>query len=303
MTLRQNWYDHKFARIARRLRNYPRGRSSSAGKWDVLADLASGTSSNLFLGVYGDVAIMDLLGKFGILNALASRGIDHPVLELDLSNPYRHILRLYQQAAGPDALVAEFVFRYADFSGIRTSPGADGYPCLHLEWLLLQNPTRNFDADHSALPDQNHPALQMGGMTLSLLARMSRYLGVDGIFTVPANMHSALFFARSYLATTHQVQLNLAALARAVRKLGRLEVAWAERWGDLLHSQTGENYRWEPATMVSPNTVALKSALKKAASPAVDDAPEERDFLIRPGLRFKRLPDGRVERDYSSGRP
>ncbi len=213
--LKRSRYHRKFARISRKLRDYPRGRSSQLGEWDLFEDLTSGSSSNLFLGVDGDLAIMDLLGEFGLLDALAEQGIGHPLLDLELSDAYRHILRLYDGEITPGRLVAELVFRRTLLS--RTlEPVAENnrHPCLHLEWILLQNPHRRFDGDHPALPQQEHPGLALGDMVLSLIAQMARVLRMSGIVTVPANLHSALFFLRYYLALSPRSHAERLALQR-----------------------------------------------------------------------------------------
>lgn len=304
MIFQHLWLGHKFARVARRMRNYPRGRSSERSGWDVTADLTSGGSSNLFLGVYGDVAIMDLLRAFGLLDALARQGIDRPILDLDLSDPHKHILRMYQQEIGEDSLVTEFVVRYTSFSPVQKPAPAEAqeqHPCLYLEWLLLQNPTRSFDAEHAAMPDQEYPPLALGDMALSLMARMARYIGVSGIVTVPANLHAALYFATRYQALTQRVQVALAALDQAASHFGRLEIAWAERWGDLLESRTGHPYRWTPETLVLPLTGALNSAVKLARRRDSTTPEPKLSFTIRQGVRLLRRPNGTVAREYVDG--
>ena len=138
----------------------------------------------MFLGVYGDVAIMDLLGEFGLLAALAKRGIGHPILDLDLSDAYRHILRLYDGEIAPSKLAAELMFRRTLLSrSIKPVAEKSQHPCLLLEWILLQNPHHRFDKAHPALPQQDYPGLALGDMVLSLIAQMGRVMHMCGIVT------------------------------------------------------------------------------------------------------------------------
>ncbi len=299
--LKRSRYHRKFARISRKLRDYPRGRSSQLGEWDLFEDLTSGSSSNLFLGVYGDLAIMDLFGEYGLLDALAEQGIGHPLLDLELSDAYRHILRLYDGEITSGRLLAELVFRRTLLA--RTlEPVAENnrHPCLHLEWVLLQNPHRRFDGDHPALPQQEHPGLALGDMVLSLIAQMARVLRLSGVVTVPANLHSALFFLRYYLALSPRVQAELLALKRAAKRFGRAEVAWGEQWGDLLEHGTGRPYRWRPSEMVQPLNDELHAWFKGNERYTREMERCQPRFIIRKGVRVRSLADGQVVRDYQT---
>lgn len=302
MDLKQSYYDYKFARMLKKLRDYPRGRSSQMGAWDLFEDLTTGSSSDLFLGVYGDLAIMDLLGEYGLLDALAAQGISRPLLDLELSDAYRHILRLYDKEITAEKLVAELVFRRTHLSRtIEPVVETGQHPCLHLEWVLLQNPHRRFDRDHPALPEQAYPGLAMGEMILSLMANMARNLRMSGIVTVPANVHSALFFLKRYLALAPSVQSELLALRRAAKRFGRVDLAWTEHWGDLLDMDTGEVYHWNPTEMVQPLQDDLVAWFK-----GHDDYERELErrhprFFIREGVTAKRLAGGQVAREYWTG--
>jgi hypothetical protein len=222
-------------------------------EWDLFADLETSSSSELFLGVYGDLAIMDLFHEFGLIDALAGKGIHDPQLELDLTNAYRHVLRLYDEKTAPEMLIAELVFRRARLSETMGSFGEEGrYTSLHLEWILLQNPHRRFDRDHPALPGQEYPGLALGDMALGLIAAMAKNLRMSAVVTVPASLHSALFFLRCYLARSPVIQGQLLSIQRAVKRIGRTEVIWAEHLGDLVNEETGEVYQWEPVEMIQP---------------------------------------------------
>ncbi|UCH61703.1 MAG: hypothetical protein JSU77_07750 [Fidelibacterota bacterium] len=297
--MKRSRYDRKFTRITRKLRDYPRGRSSQLEKWDLFEDLTSGSSSNLFLGAYGDVAIMDLLGEYGLLAALAKRGIDHPLLDLDLSDAYRHVLRLYDGEVTSGKLAVELVFRRTLLNhSIRPATEKSRPPCLLLEWILLQNPNHRFDEGHPALPQQDYPGLAMGDMVLSLIAQMARVMHLSGIVTVPANLNSALFFLRDYLALSPRIQAELLILKRTVKKYGRIEVAWAELWGDLLEEGTGRPYHWQPSEMVQPLSDELHAWFKGNERYTREMERHNPRFTIRKGVRVRPLADGQVVRDY-----
>ncbi len=294
-------YDRKFARITRRLRHFPRGRSSQKERWDIFEDLSSGSSSELFLGVYGDLAIMDLLGEYGLLDALAKQDINQPVLEMELSDPYRHILRLYNDQASSQRLVAELVFRRTVLVQSNRPVNQDHqHDCLHLEWILLQNPYRQFDDKHPALPQQEYPGLAMGDMVLTLISQMARVLHLSGVVTVPANLHSALYFLRSYLAVSPIVQSELLSLERTVKKFGRAEVAWAEQWGDLLDSSTARPYRWLPSEMVQPLSDELQAWFEDHEDYTRELENSQPHYNIREGVKIRSLRNGRIVREYKA---
>jgi hypothetical protein len=298
MRLRQTYYDRKFARLSKKLRGYPRGRSSQKGKWDLFHDLTTGSSSDLFLGVYGDLAIPDLLGEFGIFDALKGQGIHHPRIELDLEDAYRHILRVFDKDINPDTLVAELVFRRSRLPlSIGSKVDEKQLPCLHLEWILLQNPHSQFDIQHPAMPLQDLPGLALGDMTLSLIASLAKNLQMSGISTVPSNLHSALFFLRSYFAILPNVQAELLALKRAVRRYGRAEIVWAEQWGDVLFQDTGHVYDWQPTEMVQLLREGLRTWFEDQEHYQAELSHYQPKFVLRDGIQVTRLPDGRVTRD------
>lgn len=244
---------------------------------------------------------MDLLGEYGLLDALAKQEIDHPLLELELSDPYRHILRLYNGQNSARTLVAELVFRRTVLvQSNRPADQDNQHNCLLLEWILLQNPYRQFDDKHPALPQQEYPGLAMGGMVLSLIAQMADVLHLSAVVTVPANLHSALYFLRSYLAVSPIVQAELLSLERAAKKLGRAEVAWAEQWGDLLESTTTRPYRWLPSEMVQPLSAELQAWFKDNEDYARELGNYQPNYTIRDGVKIKSLPNGRIVREYQA---
>ncbi|UCD38791.1 MAG: hypothetical protein JSW54_04745 [Fidelibacterota bacterium] len=302
MRLKQTYYDHKFARLAKKLRGYPRGRSSQNGKWDLFEDLTTSSSSDLFMGVYGDLALMELFGEFGLFDAFASQGIHHPKLQLDLSDAYRHILRFFDEEIAVETLVAELVFRRSRWPhSTGSEQDLEQHPCLHLEWILLQNPHRRFDQSHPALPQQDCPGLALGDMALSLIAALARNLRLAGISTVPASLHSALFFLRSYLAASPQTQAELLALKRVAKKAGRINVVWAEEWDDLLIQDTNKVYKWQPSEMVQPLHDDLKAWFDNREGYAAEVARHQPHFAIREGVKVVCLEDGRVFRENQAG--
>ncbi|UCH11351.1 MAG: hypothetical protein JSU61_05530 [Fidelibacterota bacterium] len=303
MNLRQLYYEHKFDRIARRLgEDYPRGRSSQRVAWDLFTDLETSSSSDLFLGVYGDLALMDLFHEFGLINALAGQGIHDPQLQLDLTDAYRHVLRFYDEKIEPEALFAELVFRRARLSDTMESLGDEGkYPSLHLEWILLQNPHRRFGRDHPMLPGQEYPGLALGDMVLSLIAALGKNLRMSAMVTVPASIHSALFFLKCYYTRSPAIHAQLLAAKRAVKRIGRTEVIWAEHWGDLLEEETGAVYHWEPAEMIQPLRDEIKAWFDNEDGYQKELHETHPHYKIRDDIQIKTLDSGEVLREVVSG--
>jgi hypothetical protein len=270
-------------------------------EWDLFADLETSSSSELFLGVYGDLALMDLFREFGLIDALSGQGLHAPQLQLDLTDAYRHILRFYDEKIEPEALFAELVFRRARLSDTMESLGDEGkYPTLHLEWILLQNPHRQFVRDHPPLPGQERPGLALGDMVLSLIAALGKNLRIDAIVTVPASIHSALFFLKSYYARSPEIHGQLLAIRRAVKKLGRTEVIWAEHWGDLLEQETGTVFTWEPAEMIQPLRDEIKAWFDDADGYQKELHQTVPHYEIREGVQAKTLDSGEVIREVAA---
>jgi hypothetical protein len=270
-------------------------------EWDLFADLDTSSSSELFLGVYGDLALMGLFQEFGLVDALSGQGIHAPQLEFDLTDAYRHVLRLYDGEIAPETLTAELVFRRARLSDSMESLGDGGRnPCLHLEWILLQNPHRQFDRAHPALPGQEYAGLALGDMVLGLIAALGRNLHMSAIVSVPASIHSALFFLKSYYARSPEIHGQLLAIRRAAKKFGRTEVIWAEHWGDLLEQETGAVYTWEPAEMIQPLRDEIKAWFDDADGYQKGLHQAVPHYEIREGVQAKMLDSGEVIREVVS---
>ena len=298
---RRTRYDKKFARIARRLQDYPIARSSHTSGWDLFEDLTLHSSRQLFLGVFGDLAIQDLLREFGFWDALLEKGIRKPIIQLELDDPYRHIFRVYDEHESPANLVVELMFRRTQLTvHVRNGKPEARYPCLLLEWILLQNPHLRFNRNHPALPAQEYPGLGLGEMVLGLITRMALTMHLEGIVTVPANLNSALFFLTFYQAVSPRKQGELLAIAQAAKKYGRFQIVWAEQWGDLIDEDTGQSFNWDPDDMVQP----LKDPLKTLFGESADYEQELENYQlrlrVRPGIDVECLDDGQVKRVVQS---
>ncbi|MFC1746972.1 hypothetical protein ACFLZR_01395 [Candidatus Neomarinimicrobiota bacterium] len=294
--VRLSGYDRKIARIAKRLRNYPVGRSSHEVTWDLIKDLDSSRGSQLFLGVFGDLALQDLLEKFGFIPALAERGITNPKIVLGLDDPFRYIFRLFEQKAEPGSLIIELVVRRVTRYRLLPTGPEEKYRCLCLDWLLMQNPFGQYSRQKPLLPGQENPGLGLGSMVLSLFTQLARNLRLDAILTTPTNCFSALYFFERFFSLVPSVQAELSGLRRCAHRNGLAHCAWAETYGDILDGETGEPYHWSPTELVQLVRPDLIRLLAEDSSYFQQAEDRHRRFSLRKGIRYDFTAEGKLVR-------
>lgn len=259
-------YERKFRRIARGISplEIQAMYSQSDLSWD---DLFQGdrpaSSQDLFLGNYSRDGISFIIERFGFDRLARHRGIRHLNIQLDCQDPFRHVLRIYDDdVASAEHLIMEFVARLQtltpsgdDEEFIFTEP----LQVLMVEWLILQNPRGSFTTRRPQLPGQLYPGLGLGDPLMALFTLMGRHLHVDGIVNVPEHFHTALMFSRRFKFLDARVQAIMEAISRDLWGKYRLAViAWACYHEAIRDIHTGQTIKWNPRKQIIP----LKGSLR-----------------------------------------
>jgi len=265
-----NRFDRKYRRIAKGISpleltsNY----ATEELSWD---DLFTGDqpnlSSDLFLGKYSRDGIRFVMDRFGLDRQARHLGLRNLQVHIDTSDPYRHMLTIYQGDLHDRAhIVMEFVARHqhltpkedeAEFKYNRP------LKVLMVEWLLLQNPKVEFTTRRPRLPGQTMPGLGLGDQLLALFTLMGRHLQVDGIVNVPQFFHTGLLFGKRFIFLCPQVQAQIHQVSQDLWNTYRLAViAWASATDSIFELNTGETFTWEPRRQIIPINNQLRSYFK-----------------------------------------
>lgn len=241
---------------------------------DLHGSLGRPQRSNLVLGYYTRQGVEFSLERFGFLPELRKRGFHDIRIELGTEENSR--LRVYGHAGGkPDELLLmELVVRkntIAAPAGLEGSPHIDA---LMIEWLLLQNPTREFAAGRPRLPGQNHPGLGLAGLMQELLIRVAARLSLEGLLSRPSHYHNAALAGPQYQFLDPAIEGRFRAIRRALAHLSIAEATALVDAGEL-RDDTGASIAWQPGDQMLPTSPRLiayfdSPAFKKAAAKALE---------------------------------
>ncbi len=219
----------------------------------VLDDLQQSHGSDWFLGFYSEEGILRAFEKFGICRELGKRGFKEIIPVIDVSNPYRQMVRVYNAEPTPDHLLGEIVVRKAKYSPKSDSLIPDKfYPLrmIQVEWLILQDQTRKFSKKRPRLPGQEHPGLGVGPQILELLYIMAKHQETQGLLVVPHYYHTALIFSQEFRFLNPRYQGLLDAIDRDLGKYALPVRAWAVELGAIKYQSTDTPFVWDPEEQI-----------------------------------------------------
>lgn len=239
--------------ILRRFR--PIARSLAAGTasretddWGLteedLGGLGAGTPHETrVLGHYTRHGLELVLERLGFFDRVRALGFRHPALAVDFGSGVGQTIRLFGDDARTELLMELRLSRNR-----RAVPGMD---LAFIEWLLLQNPRREFEANQPRLPGQEHPGLGLLGEVAAWLVVACETIPLDGIGFVPAHYYTAAL-GRQYLHFVRpEAQARFDALRDALRGL---DLAAASRALDegRVRDTGGDAVPWPVEPMVMP---------------------------------------------------
>ncbi len=220
---------------------------------DLAGILPGVPADTRFLGLLSRHGLELTLEEFGILRMLRARGFPNPHVEVDLTHPMGHTLRIWADATRRELLV--------ELRASRSRSAVPGAEVLKLEWLLLQNPRARFRPERPPLPGQQHPGLGMLKEILCWLIVITEMAGLDGIYFVPSHYHVAAQ-SRSLVRFLDPVdEARFRAIRRALEGRPLAEATRLVEEGRVVDAATGEPVRWEGAAMVLPVSDRLRDVV------------------------------------------
>lgn len=209
-----------------------------------------------FLGFYTTAGLELALERLGYIERLRQLGYVRPRVELDLTNPSGHTLRIYGSPGHRELLV--------ELRCTVDRATLPDFQLLRVEWLLLQNPRGLFTAERPPLPGQTHPGLGMLRETIGSLVLVCDRLKLDGIVVVASRYHPAASAHGEMRCLDPDDEARLRSLARALEGAPRAEAARLAESGGLVDAVTGETIAFRPMTMVLPISPDLVARFESA---------------------------------------
>lgn len=168
---------------------------------DLIPSGLSKNSSNMLFGKYSKTKVEYGLRKYGVLKKLKRLGHKNVRLDIIDQGQEQNLCKLYSVINGEEYLIAETLIyiqqldleRFATKSSDKIkSKNSQTIKLLKIEWLLLQDPTKNFSENHPRLPGQQHPGLNISNEILNMIRLISEKNNLDGVLFCPSYYHIAL---------------------------------------------------------------------------------------------------------------
>jgi len=259
---------HRFRPVARELSEHALRAAAGgtptpapAGEWSLTEEDVLGAAPGLpretrVLGHYSRQGLELLFERLGVFERLRALGFTSPVVDVAVSTPVGHTVRVFGERLRRHLLI--------ELRLGRSRSAVPGCEVAFVEWLLLQNPRARFQPDRPPLPGQQYPGLGMLGLMAGALVLACEQAGLDGVAHVLSHFHLAV------VGRWHMRFLDPAVQARfdALREtLDGLSLATAERAladGRVREEGTGAVVRWEPALAVVPVSERLRAKVTGA---------------------------------------
>ncbi len=218
--------------------------------------------SDLFLGLYNQDDIMDLLSKKGVLDILHAKGYHDLIItvsrnEMYVSRLYINFDRMDKDTRLIELLVRESVFKPKK-TFLKSIDLSKGFSTLTIEWLSLQSPKESFSKDRPKLPSQMYPGL--GGLrkVQEILFSLASSVEREAILDIPEHYHGAVIYSKMYSFFSPIDGGKVIAMMRDFKDKPLSDVSYAISYGCLINEITGEPELMRPSEQVYPISDRLK---------------------------------------------
>jgi len=203
-----------------------------------------------FLGRYSRLAVERALEDCGLLERLRAKGFKGLRIDIDLSAPMGHTLRILTRGEQPRP-VMELRLR-------RDRSLARDREFLFVEWLLIQDTRQGpsereaFTLERPLLPGQHYPGLGLLRDTVAALVVVCEQLDLDGIAFVPTHFYLAKMAKPMGYFWNPTDEARFLAVQQSLRGLRLGEIIATIERGGVVDETTGEPFVWQPAPMIIP---------------------------------------------------
>jgi hypothetical protein len=253
------WYLARYPLRRPRLRSQLRARSlDEADRGDGDVPLTEETlltpGSSRFLNVYSREGILRGMRAHGLLDRLAARGFSRVDVALDLADPFRQRVTVFD--GDPARELGEVVAsrrRVEALGGVTLACPGD---VIDIAWLTLRDPD---DRSGGALPGQERAGLGLLRPVIDMTLAAAVHLGFAAVLATPAHYHLAWMYHPWYRPLDPRDEGALLALRRAAGARSRRSTAWLVAQGHV--RRDGAPWQWAPPTMCAPIDASLRAGL------------------------------------------
>lgn len=212
--------------------------------------------SNFFLGVFSRQGLLNAVKAFGLLDVLAKEGLKDITIDIDTTDAHAHRLYAYAGRSCVENKICELVVKHGpiDLSKSALPHFPNIKPnLLQVEWLLLQNPHKQFSRERPPLPGQVYPGLGLGDRLMEIMIIMTRRLHLDGIINKPHYFHTAFMFCKEFIFTNPVNQAIMVAISKdLLAHYPFFVVAWAAHFKCILNTKDDTPLEWESDYLLLP---------------------------------------------------
>ncbi len=239
----------RFRRIESDVRRRETSVHTSGPDWELNAEDLQVLGARVggdtrILGVYSRHGVELQLERLGILNQIRAKGFPSPTVTVDVSSSLGDTIRVYGDSDESELLI--------ELRARRDRLSVPAMELLYVEWLLLQNPRKEFTAERPSLPGQEHPGLGLLRELVALLVVVCEKLGLDGIMFVPAHYYMAALGRRHLRFVKAEDAAIYDALSEAVSELDLAAATRAIDQGRVVEVVSGNQATWHTPQMILP---------------------------------------------------
>jgi len=222
----------------------------------IVYDGRMAPDTSFFMGVFSRQGLLNAVKAFGLADILQREGLDNLSIDIDTSDAHLHRLYAYSGKPSPNHKICELVVKHgpADLSATAMAHfPSTRFNYLHVEWLLLQNPYRQFTPEKPPLPGQSFPGLGLGDRLMEVLIILTRRLRLDGILNKPHYFHTAFMFCKEFFFINPANQALMVAISKdLLAQYPFFVVAWAAHFKCILNQKDNSPLEWQSDYLLLP---------------------------------------------------
>lgn len=222
---------------------------------DDLLDSLGEVEETKLLGYYSVHGVELMLERFGVMNRLREFGFHSLEVKIDPSNPNQQAVRIKGRkgrlALTPALLLVELVVSLKRVPTPDTCLIQPAIKGLYVEWLLLQDPSAQFDPTRPQLPGQDHPGLGIGLEMQEMLVQLCKPIECHAVVSKPAHYHNAVLEARNFFYLDPRVQGEFVGLMQTLKGENLATASWSLEWKQVQFAD-GTTCLYEPRDHLLP---------------------------------------------------
>lgn len=221
------------------------------------------------LGIFSRHAIEVSLQEVGMLDRFRALGHAGPTVEIAFGTGAGELIRVFGDQ--------ERTLLLLELRVSRNRRVVSGMEVVYVEWLLLQDPRREFSAVQPRLPGQTHPGLGMLREVVAWTVLLCERLKLDGLAFAPSQYYMAVLGRHQLQFLDPDAGARFAALQASLFGLQLAQAEAALASGRVIDAATGQPVAWEPGIAVYPVSDRMRALLR--AQPAAESRPR---YALRP---------------------